>query len=290
MDQNQNQYERKQNEDPFQQDLWNDYMESLDENKEENEEEDRDQSGLSDKVEQDLYNYSRQNDSKKKVGAALLATLGIVVLTVGAIGGAYAFSRVDSDDDYVDDDYVEPYTYDYDDEDDVYSMLGRGFRTPEFVFNDHYYKLPVTFADFNLDEYTIKKDAFSDEITEVGAEPVRVVLQNEWGDADTVLLVVSPDGSTVPLSESVIIGISSTSYNLTISDWYSPGSSEYYFLEDLEDYGYDVSTYTYSDTEEYRIVNDAPEGSGYEYYNLSFQTNGGRVKDITLLLSQEDLH
>ena len=109
-------------------------------------------------------------------------------------------------------------------------------------------------------------------------------------DALSVGFAIAEYTPALAVIESVIIGISSTSYNLTISDWYSPGSSEYYFLEDLEDYGYDVSTYTYSDTEEYRIVNDAPEGSGYEYYNLSFQTNGGRVKDITLLLSQEDLH
>ena len=282
------QYDEDQLKDPYRQDLWNDYMNSLgEEGQTEPEEEDN---GLSYRVEQDLDHYSNEKKRKRTAKGVIIGTLvGVTLLTAGAVGAFMTISDSSNDDDY-----VEPYTYDddytYDDEDDAYSYLSRGFRIPDFVFNNHYYKLPVSFGDFQLDEYTIKKDAFSDEITEVGAEPVRVVLQNQWGDTDTVLLVVSPDGSTVPLSESVIIGISSTSYNLTISDYYSPGNSSYYFLEDLEDYGYDVSTYTYSDTEEHRIVNNAPEGSGYEYYNLAFQENGGRVQDITLLLSQEDLH
>lgn len=282
------QYDEDQLKDPYRQDLWNDYMNSLDEEGQTEPEED--ENGLSYRVEQDLDHYSNEKKRKRTAKGVIIGMLvGVTLLTAGAVG---AFMRIS--DSAQDDYYVEPYTYDddydYDDVDAAYSSLGRGFRTPEFVFNDQYYRLPVSFADFDLKEYSIKKDAFSEEITEVGAEPVRVLLQNEWGDTDTVLLVVSPDGSTVPLSESVIIGISSSSYNLTISDWYSPGNSEYYFLEDLEDYGYDIGTYTYSDMEEYRIVNDAPSDSGYEYYNLSFQVRDSRISDITLLLSQEDLH
>ena len=268
------QYDEDQLKDPYRQDLWNDYMNSLgEEGQTEPEEEDN---GLSYRVEQDLDHYSNEKKRKRTAKGVIIGTLvGVTLLTAGAVGAFMTISDSSNDDDY----YVEPYTYDddytYDDEDDAYSYLSRGFRTPDFVFNDHYYKLPVSFGDFKLDDYTIKKDAFSDEISEVGAEPVRVVLQNQWGDTDTVLLVVSPDGSTVPLSESVIIGISSTSYNLTISDYYSPGNSSYYSNAALP---------------AGETPNDAPAGSGYEYYNLAFQENGGRVQDITLLLSQEDLH
>lgn len=283
----QKQYDRKESQDSYQQDLWNDYMDSLEE-----EEKQPDQSGLSDRVEQDLYNYSRET-RRNKTGRNIAVFVSAGVICVTAAIGIAAYAFVGSHD------YDYDYDYDYDPDNvpvieeldyDAYDYLGRDFHVPEFIFNGtYYYQLPMRFGDFDLMEMRIKKDAFSEGITEVGSEPVRLSLLDEYGEAGIDLLVVSPTGETVPLEDALIIGLSSGSYDITVSDFYSYGSRYAWIEEDLLEQGFEISSYSYPDMEEYRVSTEAPEGSGYEYYNLSFQVQDERVSNITMLLSENDL-
>ncbi len=277
----QNQYDRRNAEDSFQQDLWNDYLDSQEKEKKE-----EPQSSLSDQVEQDLYSYQRQKNSRRPALAVILLVTGAIAATALAVG---IFAANTAEDDYSGA-YVVEENYDDYDYSDAYEQLSDDIGKPGFVFSGEYYSLPVSFSEFNLNTHVIDKDAFSEEITEVGAEPVRLTLKNEYGENDAVLLVVSPDGTTVPLEQGKIIGISSSSYEMTVGGWHSPGTLFEYVQEDLNRQGYEYSTYQYSFGDEYRIAVEAPDGSGYDYYNLSFDVQNDRVSDITMLLSNEDLH
>ena len=284
----QNQYNRRNNEDPLHQELWDDYMDSLDEEKTE-----KDHSKLSSQVEQDLSSYQRQKRSKSRpaliAGICLVAALAI---TGAAVGIYSAASRDDYSGSSV---YEEPYEIETDPEEgiiyvDESEKVGRDLTKPYFLIDQRFYQLPVQYSELDYGERTVKKEAFAEEITTVGSTPVTLTLQNEWGESDMQLLVVSPTGEEVPLSEAVVIGISSNSYELDIPNYIGYASSKEYALDYFDRQGIEYNHYTYSDMEEYTTAQPAPEDSGYKYYNLSLQMQDERVRNVTLLLSNEDLH
>lgn len=284
----QNQYDRRNNEDPLQQELWDDYMDNLEEEKPKQR-----KSKLSSRVDQDLSNYQHQKKSKTRpvliAGICLAAALAI---TGAAVGIYSAADRDDYSGSYV---YEEPYEIEIDPEEEIIYVdesekVGRDLTKPYFLIDQRFYSLPVKYSELNFGERTVGKEAFAEEITSVGSTPVTLTLLNEWGESDMQLVVVSPSGEEVPLDEAIVIGISSNSYELDIPNYIGYASSKEYVLDYFDSQGIEYNHHTYGDMEEYTTAQPAPEDSGYEYYNLSLQMHDERVRNVTLLLSNEDLH
>lgn len=285
----QNQYKRKDNEDPLQQELWDDYMDNLEEEAKPNQR----KSKLSSQVDQDLNSYQRQKKNKTRPLLIAGICLAVSLAVVGTAAGIYSFaSRDDYSGAY---EYEEPYEIEIDPEEEIIYVdesekVGRDLTKPYFLINQQFYSLPVKYSELNFGERTVRKEAFAEEITTVGSTPVTLNLQNEWGEIDMQLLVVSPTGEEVPLSEAHVIGISSNSYDLDIPNYIGYASSKEYVLDYFDSQGIEYNHHTYGDMEEYTTAQPAPEDSGYQYYNLSLQMQDERVRNVTLLLSNEDLH
>ena len=284
MDQKQ-QYDPRTDQDPYKDDLWNDYMDSLEEEPKQAEESG---SRLSDQVDEDLYNYSRdpyvRRYKKKKSPIVIAGICGAI--GVAALAGLLAFTAVHE---YRQQQYYENIIEYDDDYEDAYSYLGRDYHVPEFVFNDHYYQLPVKYSEFDLSYMSIRKDAFEDPVTEVGSEPVQLTVINDWGEEEITLTVVSPTGETVPLQDAEIIGISSSSGRIEITDYTGRYSTFSYVQDELMDQGFEINGHSYNGISEYHVSTQAPSDSNYQYYNLSFQVEGDEITSIAMLLSDEDL-
>lgn len=293
-------------------DQFSDYLNSLDE---ETTASSGDEKGytpnLSDQVEQDLIDYQKKGFSSKTVSSAPKRTrrtrrrtssipfLGVMIGGLAALMIAFTAVRVittvnrevytyenmyeyDLDNDYSG--YEDGYEYE-----SPYEKLSEDIRTPEIVISDKYIHLPVTMNEFMENGWKIKSNVFSDDITEVGADPVSFGIQNEWGDDLCEISVVSPTGETVPLNEAVIVGLSISSndyYYGELPGWVSLGSSVDSVEYALQDSGAEWTKRGDAEGVRYIVEADAENDYGFDKYTLRLNVDYDSVDRITMQLSR----
>ena len=207
---NQNEYKKNEYEESdLKQDLWNEYLNELPDNEEQKEQKETVRKPqLSSKVEQDLMDYSRRRFSRRssnKSGRnALVVAFGIIMAVTIAIGAAVSGFMYISDrgEDYPD------YPQEYIQEEYQDTVLGGDLGNPQFMLDDYMIELPAQFSDFMQEDWKVSWNAFTESTDEVGSDPVALVITNRYGNKVCDVMVVSPTGEPVPLSDATVIAVS----------------------------------------------------------------------------------
>lgn len=265
---------------------------------------------ISDQVEQDLIDYQKKGFSSKTaapkrtqrsrnrrtapwpffgiaIGAIAAMTIALTairfVTTVNREVYTYENTyEYDLDHDYSG--YEENYTYE-----SPYDLLSEDIRVPEVVVGDKYVRLPATMNEFMENGWKIRSNVFSDDITEVGADPVSFGIQNEWGEDICEISVVSPTGETVPINEAVIVGLSFGEGNYywgELPGWISIGTDADNVEYTLQDSGAEWTKRGDADGVRYIVEADAENDYGFDKYTLRLNVENGAVERIIMQLGR----
>ena len=290
-------------------DQFSDYLNSL-------EEETTASSGMgytpniSDQVEQDLIDYQKKGFSSKTAArapkrtqrarrsrASSLPFLGIMIGSIAAITIAFTAVRVFTTVNREVYTYENRYEYDLDDDyyvngedyESPYDLMSEDIRSPEIIISDKYIKLPVTMNEFMENGWKIKSNVFSDDVTEVGADPVSFSIQNEWGDDLCEISVVSPTGETVPINEALIVGLSVAQGDYgwgELPGWVYLGSSVDSVEYTLRESGAEWTKRGDAEGVRYIVESAVENDYGYDRYTLRLNVEDISVERITMQLSR----
>lgn len=285
---NQNEYKKNEyEENDLKQDLWNEYLNDLPDNKEQKEEIRKPQ--LSRKVEQDLMDYSRRRFSRKKTDKTgrniFLIAMGIVVAATAVIGTAFTILVNTGRDDVYDPEY--PPTYIEEENEDT--VLGGDLGNPVFMLDDYTMELPSQFSDFMQEDWKVSWNAFTESTDEVGSDPVALQITNRYGNKICDIMVVSPTGEPVPLSDAVVIAVSVESESNTWlqlpGDLYS-WSSTYSIEEALNQSNVEWVKKGDGTNAQYEIRSKNMTDSEYDYI-IRIEMQDGHTQRISLIMEKK---
>ena len=292
---NQNEYKKTESSE-LKQDLWNEYMESLDENGEQKEEP---SINISDRVKSDLDAfeeseknrvYNRERVRRRRapdntrtfvaIFGAMFAAIGLTSLLIFNIADSRDYTEYDPAIE------IDP-PYEAIEENDPYMNISQSLADPQFIVGNSLYTLPVKTAEFlDSGEWHIVPDTFGEEISEVADRPVTVRLTNSYGESFEAMLV-SPDGSTVPIEDSVVIGIGTTEdYIVNLPGSVCVGMDEYSLEYLFEEDNLEWTKTGRGNSGEYRVTSETQNDLGYDNYTLKIRTDNQMVTGITMVLDK----
>lgn len=291
---NQNEYKKNEyQENDLKQDLWNEYLNELPENEEKKEQYEQKEEvrkpQVSRKVEQDLMDYSRRRFSRKsgnKTGRnALVVAFGIIMAVTIAIGAAVSgfmyISNKDEDypvypPEYIQEEYEDP-------------VLGGDLGNPVFMLDDYTMELPSQFSDFMQEDWKVSWNAFTESTDEVGSDPVALQITNRYGNKICDVMVVSPTGEPVPLSDAIVIAVSVESESSTWlqlpGDLYS-WSSTYSIEEALNQSNVEWVKKGDGTSAVYEIRSKNMADSEYDYI-IRIEMSDGSTRRISLIMEKK---
>ena len=290
----QNRSEKEYDQGPVKQDLWSEYMDSLDENG--NVKEDDPGINVSDRVLKDLDSFAangaqfkrearrerRRSSSDSAKTAVIITAATVAAIAIAGVGlitsiadrDSYSYSVDPSEWDIPSEEYVDPYT-----------MLDQDLTKPQFILDDSVYELPVNVSEFESQGWTITEHTFGDTIAEVGADPVTVTF-SRWGNSFDAMLV-SPDGTPVSPDQAVVVAIGTTdSYFLQLPFDIYVGEYEYSVEDSLENSGVEWTKIGSNHSSEYRISSQVDNEIGYNQYDLKLRMQDDSLTSITMQLSK----
>lgn len=287
-----------------QKDLFQEYIDSLPEEEEEKAEEtERESSGLSKQVEEDLRDYQRRGydsqcsrtsssfrsrraaaDNRKRAGVILLSA-GMAMMAVGLTVGLITRN------DYSEPVYIEtdPYAEEYEDPwQEAYEQMFGNLSVPEAVVDGHYVSLPVKFSDFMQEDWKIRSGAFSGSAETVGSEPVALRVETDYGYSIAEISVVSPTGEEVPLNESIITGISFDDIDAwaELNGGIAIGSGSWTIEEALNSSGTEWTKKGGSDGTRYIVESVSENEYGYDDYVLRLELVDDYTERIVMQMNQ----
>ena len=287
--------EKKQQQKDYGQSMWDEYLEELEEVGATSEavQGDPDKIEISESVQQDLLEYkdsnkgiqrNRNRTSSNRTSSNPLVKyfLFLMVAIMGIAIVIMTYLAVDiSQNNEVIEEYIDSAV-------EVVDEVGLPLGEPVFAVNEQGYRLPTLVGDLLEDhDLTYSSEAFASEITEVGEEPVHIVLKDEYGNKIADLMVVSPTGEVVPIEEAIATGISVDTYEyktaVSVGDQIDIYSGTYTLEEALKESGEQYTVSHQGDIGLYTIEKDVEMEYGYSHYTLQIETNGYNVSSITMI-------
>lgn len=236
---------------------WNEYMEEEPQEDTTSTSSDTGHIRLSRKAERDLLEFSndklRRNRSRKN-NPAYVAVIGAIVGVIAVT--AVTFSVIRSNNDY----YYEPDIQEYNPEEDPY------YYEYEYELGEPYveidgisYMLPTELQELLNNDLHIDHDVYD----MIGSEPMEVSLYTDYDQYVGKLVLVSPDGSEIPVGKSRIVGFTSDSQE----SWVNVGS---------RDLAVGYTTYSLDDMLKYSSCEWTKTGSGaHSHYDITNKLEDG---------------
>ena len=292
---NQNEYAKNVQSSELKQDLWSEYMESLEEEKKD------EPISVSERVQKDLasfiaeeksgsYRKSREkaySNRRRTAGGAIV--IGVAAMTIfAAVTGILITERAVTRD-------TEPYIYvdpefgeDFPEYADPYSELGSDLAKPYFMIEgERTYQLPLPVNELLSEGWTVAGNSFAETASEVGADPVTFTL-SKYGDTIDVMLV-SPTGEKVAVEDALIIGLgTSDSYFLHLPGDVYVGEYEYSVEDALDQSSVEWTKTGKAGNSEYRLSADTENEYGYDAYQLKLKMTDDSLTNITMVVSKTE--
>lgn len=289
---NQKEYQNQNSESSYAQDMWQEYMDSLEDTEE------KQDGKISDQVEKDLINYAINKEQEKTrkrrrrrstgliVGLSVLAiTMAVSIVGIVAVN-RYTYSNTYSEPIEYTEDWEDEYTFD----EDFYNAVG--LDQAVFRLDGEELSLPVSLDVLESHGWTLSQGAFSQHVDTVGSEPVTFSLRQE-GEQIGEIMLVSPTGEDVTLDEAMVVGLSLNYDNSWYYDFQLPGEiglydSSYFIEKALNNNG--ISWHKSGDNSgtEYVMTSQVDNGTSYNQYELTIEMQDDSVNRITMQLKQSE--
>ena len=289
---NQKEYQNQNNESSYAQDMWQEYMDSLEDTEE------KQDGKISDQVEKDLINYAINKEQEKtrnrrrRRSTGLIVGLSVLAITMAvSIVGIVTVNRYSYTDTYSEPiEYTEDWEDDYTFDEGFYNAVG--LDQAVFRLDGQELSLPVSLDVLEEYGWNVSQGAFSQHVDTVGSEPVTFQLRKDDENIGEIMLV-SPTGEDVTLDEAMVVGLSLNYQNSWYYDFQLPGEigmyeSSYFIERALNNNGITWHKTGDNSGTEYVATSQVDNGTSYNQYEIRIEMQDDSVRRITMQLKQSE--